>query len=39
MLIALADEALGREGRMKRAIDDIGRGADAFEGGPFTLSV
>jgi predicted protein tyrosine phosphatase len=39
MLVALADEALGREGRMKRAIDDIGRGADAFEGGPFTLSV
>jgi predicted protein tyrosine phosphatase len=37
MLIALADEALGREGRMRRAIDAIGRGANAFEGGPFTL--
>lgn len=39
MLIALADDALGREGRMRRAVDDIGRGADAFEGGPFTLLV
>jgi predicted protein tyrosine phosphatase len=39
MLIALADQALSREGRMKRAIANIGRGADAFEGGPFTLVV
>jgi predicted protein tyrosine phosphatase len=39
MLIALADEALGREGRMRRAIDTIGRGVDAFEGGPFLLTV
>jgi predicted protein tyrosine phosphatase len=39
LLVALADEALGREGRMRRAIEDIGRGADAFEGGPFTLAV
>ncbi len=39
MLIALADLALARNGRMRRAIADIGRGADAFEGGPFTLSV
>jgi predicted protein tyrosine phosphatase len=39
MLIKLADEALGREGRMRRAIADIGRGADAFEGAPFRLSV
>ncbi len=37
MLIALADEALGREGRMRSAIEGIGRGANAFEGGPFTL--
>ncbi len=37
MLIALADEALGRGGRMRRAIADIGRGADAYEGKPFTL--
>jgi predicted protein tyrosine phosphatase len=37
MLVALADEALGREGRMRRAIDAIGRGANAYEGGPFSL--
>ena len=39
MLIKLADEALGRDGRMRRAIADIGRGADAFEGAPFRLLV
>ena len=37
-LIALADELLGRDGRMKRAIAGIGRGAEAFEGVPFELS-
>ena len=37
MLVALADDALGREGRMIRAIRSIGRGADAFEGAPFRL--
>jgi predicted protein tyrosine phosphatase len=39
MLVRLADDALGRDGRMRRAISDIGRGADAFEGSPFVLSV
>jgi predicted protein tyrosine phosphatase len=39
MLVALADEALGREGRMVRAIQAIGRGADAYEGTPFSLMV
>jgi predicted protein tyrosine phosphatase len=39
MLIKLADEALGRDGRMRRAINDIGRGEDAFEGVPFELEV
>lgn len=39
LLIALADEALGRDGRMRQAIEDIGRGAYAYEGGPFKLSV
>jgi predicted protein tyrosine phosphatase len=39
LLIALADDALGREGRMKRAIQSIGRGANAYEGGPFTLHI
>lgn len=36
-LIALADEALMRDGRMQAAIAGIGRGADTFEGNCFTL--
>lgn len=35
LMIALADDILGRKGRMIAAIQDIGRGADAFEGAPF----
>lgn len=38
-IIALADDALSRQGRMRRAIASIGRGADAFEGEPFVLDV
>lgn len=38
-LIALADQILGRGGRMVEAIAAIGRGADAFEGTPFALRV
>ena len=38
-MIALADHILRREGRMVRAVQDIGRGADAFEGTPFTLAI
>ncbi|MCX7304560.1 MAG: tyrosine phosphatase family protein [Hyphomicrobiales bacterium] len=38
-LIALADEMLGRRGRMVDAVRSIGRGADAFEGVPFSLDV
>lgn len=38
-IVALADAALGREGRMVRAIEAIGRGRDAFEGEPFGLSL
>ncbi len=38
-LIAVADEILGREGRMVAAIARIGRGADTFEGEPFVLSL
>jgi predicted protein tyrosine phosphatase len=38
-LVAVADAALGREGRMKAAINGIGRGEDAFEGRPFRMSV
>ena len=38
-LVALADAHLGRDGRMIAAITGIGRGADAFEGEPFTLQL
>ena len=38
-LIALADAALGRRGRMNEAIVSIGRGAECFEGTPFTLEL
>ncbi|HEY1944396.1 MAG TPA: tyrosine phosphatase family protein [Roseiarcus sp.] len=38
-LIALADAALGREGRMSRAIESIGRGQECFEGIPFALEI
>lgn len=38
-LIALADDMLGRRGRMVEAIQAIGRGADAFEGVPFALEL
>lgn len=36
-LVAIADGMLGRDGRMSAAIERIGRGADAFEGTPFSL--
>jgi predicted protein tyrosine phosphatase len=36
-LVALADDILGRHGRMVDAIDRIGRGAETGEGTPFTL--
>jgi predicted protein tyrosine phosphatase len=38
-LVAIADEMLGRRGRMRTAIAAIGRGADAFEGAPFRLAL
>lgn len=38
-LIALADDILGRRGRMIEAISSIGRGQDAFEGEVFSLPV
>ena len=37
-LVAVADGILGRNGRMVDAIERIGRGAEAFEGEPFTLT-
>jgi predicted protein tyrosine phosphatase len=38
-LVALADDALGRRGRMNEAIAIIGRGEACFEGTPFTLEL
>ena len=37
LIIRLADDALGRRGRMVRAIDAIGRGVMATEAVPFSL--
>ena len=37
LIVSLADDVLGRSGRMVKAIAKIGRGADAFEGTPFVL--
>jgi predicted protein tyrosine phosphatase len=39
LLVALADQALGRRGRMSEAIAEIGRGRDCFEGEPFALEL
>jgi len=39
LMVALADDILGRNGRMIAAIQGIGRGADAFEGTPFDLQI
>lgn len=39
LMIALADNILNRDGRMIKAIESIGRGADAFEGTPFKLPI
>ena len=37
LMVALADQQLGRDGHMIEAIAGIGRGADAFEGAPYQL--
>jgi predicted protein tyrosine phosphatase len=39
LFVAVADDLLGREGRMSAAIAAIGRGAEAFEGTPFQLTM
>ena len=36
-VVAIADEILGRSGRMARAIEKIGRGTEAFEGSTFAF--
>jgi predicted protein tyrosine phosphatase len=38
-IVALADRLLGRNGRMIRAIESIGRGIEAFEADPFRLDL
>lgn len=38
-LVRFADEALRRGGRMVHAIHEIGRGAETFEGVPFSLPI
>ncbi len=38
-IVALADEILGRSGRMVKAVEKIGRGAEAFEGTVFALHI
>lgn len=37
LIVSLADQVLGRNGRMVRAIQTIGRGAAAYEATPFCL--
>ncbi len=39
LMVALADAAQGREGRMSAAIEAIGRGADCFEGEAFAWNL
>jgi predicted protein tyrosine phosphatase len=38
-LVAVADDLLGRRGRMIEAIERIGRGREALEGEPFMLTL
>ena len=38
-IVAIADDLLGRGGRMVRAIGAIGRGQDCYEGVPFALDI
>jgi predicted protein tyrosine phosphatase len=39
LIVSLADRALGRDGRMVRAIEAIGQGRAAFAGEPFRLDL
>jgi predicted protein tyrosine phosphatase len=39
LIVSFTDQLLGRQGRMVRAVEKIGRGADAFEGVPFVVRV
>jgi predicted protein tyrosine phosphatase len=39
LIVTLADKALGREGRMLRALDEMGPGAMTVEGRPFRIDL
>jgi predicted protein tyrosine phosphatase len=39
LIVALADKALGREGRMLRALDEMGPGSMLVEGRPFRIDL
>jgi predicted protein tyrosine phosphatase len=39
LIVSLADKALGREGRMLRALDEMGPGSMIVEGRPFRIDI
>ena len=39
LIVSLADKALGRDGRMLRALDEMGPGSMTVEGRPFRLDL
>jgi predicted protein tyrosine phosphatase len=39
LIVSFTDQLLGRQGRMVRAVEKIGRGAEAFEGVPFRVRI
>jgi predicted protein tyrosine phosphatase len=39
LIVSLADKALGREGRMLRAIEEMGPGSMTVEGRPFRIDL
>jgi predicted protein tyrosine phosphatase len=39
LIVSLADQALGRQGRMLRALDEIGPAAMMVEGRPFRIDL
>ena len=38
-IVSLADDILGRKGRMVRAVEELGPGTMAYEGIPFRLDL
>jgi predicted protein tyrosine phosphatase len=39
LIVSLADKALGRDGRMLRALDEMGPGSMTVEGRPFRVDL